>query len=146
MCFLGYRFLCSDLLYSIPITHHTSLLLDFCDASYNCHQECPSGYDAECPSGMRCFAKTPCNANVQSTSSNFLRFGLPENVMTLFRNYQLEGGEGAGAAGGGEGQTTNAAAEPTGGGGSVLVGIFFAISAIIFVGLNVLSKNSGTSN
>ncbi len=94
---------------------------------------------------MRCFAKTPCNANVQSTSSNFLRFGLPENVMNLFRNYQLETG-GGGGGGGGEGQTTNASAEPTGGRGSVLVGIFFAISAVVFVGLNVLSKNNGTSN
>lgn len=60
---------------------------DFCDASYECRQPCPSGYDAECSSGYRCFPNTPCNANYVPRSANMLDFGLPQNAQTLFRTY-----------------------------------------------------------
>ncbi|KAL9189121.1 hypothetical protein ACHAXT_011611 [Thalassiosira profunda] len=56
---------------------------DFCDASFSCHQPCPTGFDAECPSGMRCFANTPCNANLRSMSANFLDYGLPLRALEL---------------------------------------------------------------
>ena len=64
-----------------------SIFLDFCDASYECRQPCPSGFDAECPSGYRCFPNTPCNANYVPRSANMLDFGLPQNAQTLFRTY-----------------------------------------------------------
>ncbi|KAL3817168.1 hypothetical protein ACHAXA_007711 [Cyclostephanos tholiformis] len=71
---------------------------DYCDASYECRAPCPSGYDAECPAGYRCFPNAPCNANVRSYSSDWtssegaemLDYGLPTRAAMVFRQYKLE--------------------------------------------------------
>jgi hypothetical protein len=73
--------------------------LDFCDASNECAQPCPTGYDAQCPSGQRCFANTPCNSNIEARSANFLNYGLPRSRLELLRSYRPDG----------EGQTNNSA-------------------------------------
>ncbi|KAL7536558.1 hypothetical protein ACHAWF_005498, partial [Thalassiosira exigua] len=60
---------------------------DYCDASFSCSEPCPTGFDAECPNGQRCVANTPCNANIESESANFLRYGLPQSAL-LLRQYR----------------------------------------------------------
>lgn len=54
---------------------------DFCDAAFKCGKPCPSGYDADCDVGERCFANTPCDA------SNTLSYGLPRSAMNLALQY-----------------------------------------------------------
>jgi len=67
---------------------------DFCDAAFQCRLPCPSGFDAQCPGGMRCFANTPCNANVRSVGvfggEDILRYGLPEASLRLIQEYKPE--------------------------------------------------------
>lgn len=55
---------------------------DLCDASFRCSKPCPSGFDAECDVGERCFANTPCNAN-----SDIRSYGLPVSAMNLAIQY-----------------------------------------------------------
>jgi hypothetical protein len=66
---------------------------DYCDASYECKAPCSSGYDAQCPLGLRCLPNTPCNANIRSysiSSSSYgrLEYGLPTRALDLYQQYQ----------------------------------------------------------
>ncbi|KAL7520539.1 hypothetical protein ACHAWX_005264 [Stephanocyclus meneghinianus] len=54
---------------------------DFCDAAFKCGKPCPSGYDADCDVGERCFANTPCDAENASS------YGLPRSAMNLALQY-----------------------------------------------------------
>merc|ERR1711862_121677 len=107
---------------------------NFCDASYECRAPCPTGYDAECPSGYRCFANTPCNVNARSRSVNMLDYGLPLNVAMLQRRYRASTIEGApemeihGDTEEGSGEMNSAA----------IVGICFAVVLLLVIGLNVI--------
>mmetsp|Transcript_884 Transcript_884/g.1635 ORF Transcript_884/g.1635 Transcript_884/m.1635 type:complete len:372 (-) Transcript_884:450-1565(-) len=66
---------------------------DFCDAAFNCRLPCPSGFDAQCAEGMRCFSNTPCNANLRSGlfgdtgDDTTLRYGLPKMSLRLIQQY-----------------------------------------------------------
>lgn len=55
--------------------------VDFCDAAFKCGKPCPSGYDADCDVGERCFANTPCDAENASS------YGLPRSAMNLALQY-----------------------------------------------------------
>lgn len=99
---------------------------DYCDTSYNCNerQPCPSGYDAQCPDGQRCITNTPCNANIVEASADFLRHGLPQKAMNLFRSYDPRANNG---------QATTSNGQPATGGGSkagVIAGLLFAMCLI----------------
>ncbi|KAL3785546.1 hypothetical protein ACHAW5_010507 [Stephanodiscus triporus] len=96
-------------------TDHFFCGSDFCDASYECRAPCPSGFDAECDPGYRCFPNTPCNANMRSfgagmDSSETLDYGLPTSAVALFRQYRSESANGQ-TDGQTNGQTTDASSE-----------------------------------
>ena len=64
---------------------------DFCGASFECSKPCPTGYDAECDKGQRCYANTPCNTNVRAVDGTRLDFGLPRSAFELLRSFRIEG-------------------------------------------------------
>lgn len=72
---------------------------DYCDASFNCRAPCPSGFDAECGEGYRCFANTPCNARILEETSSNLFYGLPRNSLELLRYYRPEEAQGPNKSG-----------------------------------------------
>jgi len=110
---------------------------DFCDAANNCPKPCPSGWDLECDDpGQRCFANVPCNANIEARSADFLRYGLPEKAMLLMREYNLEEYT--------REQTTNASSVSMSS-NSFPFGVFFGLSLIGLIGLNVFwVRNTNT--
>jgi hypothetical protein len=65
--------------------------VDFCGASFECSKPCRSGFDAECDTGQRCFANTPCNTNVRSMDITRMNYGLPRSALQLLRSYRPEG-------------------------------------------------------
>lgn len=65
--------------------------VDFCGASFECSKPCRTGFDAECDSGQRCFANTPCNANFRSMDITQMEYGLPRSALKLLRSYRPEG-------------------------------------------------------
>jgi len=126
---------CLSYTYAISSYFHLGSVVDFCDASYECRQPCPTGFDAECPSGYRCFANTPCNANVRSMSANMLDYGLPMNALNLMRQYTPEA----------EAQAETNASSASSQMNSGIVGILFGIALICVVALNiVLSRKTST--
>jgi len=64
---------------------------DFCGASFECSQPCPTGFDAECDLGKRCYANTPCNTNVRSIDITRMDYGLPKSALKLLRSFRPEG-------------------------------------------------------
>lgn len=66
---------------------------DFCGAGYECSKPCPTGFDAECDFGQRCYANTPCNKNVRSIDfTRRMDYGLPRSALKLMRSFRPEGG------------------------------------------------------
>eukprot|EP00579_Thalassiosira_antarctica_P012310 CAMPEP_0201921690 /NCGR_PEP_ID=MMETSP0903-20130614/9949_1 /ASSEMBLY_ACC=CAM_ASM_000552 /TAXON_ID=420261 /ORGANISM="Thalassiosira antarctica, Strain CCMP982" /LENGTH=401 /DNA_ID=CAMNT_0048458695 /DNA_START=35 /DNA_END=1240 /DNA_ORIENTATION=- len=99
---------------------------DFCEAVNTCQQSCPTGFDAQCPGGQRCFANTPCNANIRSTTARTLDYGLPRNAMNLIRQYRPDTGQGQ----------TNAQTAASGPMNSFPVGLLFVLCLISLLALN----------
>ncbi|KAL7542991.1 hypothetical protein ACHAXR_012288 [Thalassiosira sp. AJA248-18] len=100
---------------------------DFCDSSYSCSEPCPTGFDAECPDLQRCIARTPCNANLRSTTASTFEFGLPRSALLVrqFRPGEIEVQA--------QGQTNEAPA-----GGNSSIGLVFGICLIILVALGAM--------
>eukprot|EP00581_Thalassiosira_minuscula_P012047 CAMPEP_0183732264 /NCGR_PEP_ID=MMETSP0737-20130205/37987_1 /TAXON_ID=385413 /ORGANISM="Thalassiosira miniscula, Strain CCMP1093" /LENGTH=387 /DNA_ID=CAMNT_0025965227 /DNA_START=94 /DNA_END=1254 /DNA_ORIENTATION=- len=93
---------------------------DYCDAGTTCPAPCRSGYDAECPNGLRCVPNVPCDANLKT-----LDYGLPRSVMRLAQQYNSDASQG---------QTNSAA--PSSGSASVIVGLLFALCLVSIVYVN----------
>lgn len=72
-------------------SNHYFCGVDKCDAAYNCHQHCPSGFDAECNDPThKCYLNTPCNANIEVRSADVGQYGLPLKAQMLMRQYRIE--------------------------------------------------------
>lgn len=102
---------------------------DFCEASYDCNQPCPTGFDAQCPNGTRCIPHSPCNANIIGATTRSLDFGLPRSMNFLMKTYTPEEI--------GQQQTASAEPEPAGSKNSLLVGLLFGICLACVVVVNV---------
>jgi len=110
---------------------------DSCDAAFKCPLPCPTGFDAQCPNGQRCFANTPCNANIRTRTADTLEYGLPEQSLRLMQQYKLDEGQGSIVD---EGATTNATTDPD---EALPVGLIFGICIICLLALSyVLSRCS----
>ena len=107
---------------------------DYCDASYECKAPCSSGYDAQCPLGLRCLPNTPCNANIRSFSSSGssdgrLEYGLPTRALDLYQQYQSSSNNGFIID---EQQQSQKKTR------NVIVGLFFGICIITLLGMNYM--------
>ena len=65
--------------------------VDYCGSSFECLKPCKSGFDAECDPGQRCFANTPCNANILRSGLTEMNYGLPASQLQLLRSFRQEG-------------------------------------------------------
>ena len=105
---------------------------DYCDASYECKAPCSSGYDAECPLGLRCLPNTPCNANMRSysssSSSSVRDYGLPTRALDMYQQYQSSSNN---IVIDEQHQSQTKAR-------NVIVGLFFGVCIIALLGMNYM--------